>query len=58
MYAHYFYESWRIFFISDVDECASDPCHNEGNCTDFVNIYNCTCDIGWTGDVCNQGNVF
>ena len=36
----------------NIDECASLPCQNSGNCTDFVNGYNCTCAPGYTGVNC------
>ena len=38
--------------VLDVDECASDPCQNGGNCTDGVNGYTCVCVDGYTGDKC------
>ena len=40
-------------FPSDVDECASTPCHNGGSCTDGVDSYVCTCDAVWEGDNCD-----
>ena len=30
----------------EIDECASNPCFNGGNCTDLVNSYNCSCEPG------------
>ena len=27
--------------LTDIDECASNPCQNLGTCTDGVNQYNC-----------------
>ena len=32
----------------NVNECASSPCVN-GRCADFVNLYLCECNLGWTG---------
>ena len=43
---------------SDVDECASDPCQNNGTCTHGVNSYNCLCEIGYHGDNCEFGKLF
>ena len=37
---------------TDVDECAPNPCHNGGTCTDKVNAYTCACADGWTGFTC------
>ena len=36
----------------DVDECASSPCQNGGDCTDGVNGYTCVCVGGYTGTNC------
>ena len=39
----------------DIDECASDPCDNGGNCTDGENGYTCTCEDGYVGADCEYG---
>ena len=39
----------------DVDECASNPCQNTGDCQDNVNEYECTCVSGYTGVDCETG---
>ncbi|KAI8493275.1 hypothetical protein Bbelb_292790 [Branchiostoma belcheri] len=36
-------------------DCASSPCVH-GTCTDGVASYNCTCENGWTGNNCDQGD--
>ncbi|XP_038065954.1 neurogenic locus notch homolog protein 2-like isoform X5 [Patiria miniata] len=36
----------------DTDECASDPCQNEGVCVDEVNGFSCQCSPGYAGDLC------
>ena len=41
-----------ISVISDIDECVSDPCQNNGTCVDLVNEFNCTCVLGFTGTNC------
>ena len=38
-----------------MNECTSDPCKNEANCTDDINGYNCTCMAGYTGVHCEIG---
>ena len=43
----------RLF--TDIDECLSQPCQNAGNCTDFVNGFECTCVSGYTGLLCETG---
>lgn len=45
-----------IFFVSDVDECASSPCKNGGVCLDGVNSYQCFCtNQNWVGPTCEIG---
>ena len=42
-------------YIVDIDECASNPCHNAGTCTDAVDGYTCGCVAGYNGDNCETG---
>ena len=43
-----------LLYISiDINECASQPCLNGGQCTDGVNQYTCTCAPGWEGTNCD-----
>jgi len=35
-----------------VNECQTDPCQNQGTCTDIQNGYTCTCVPGFTGINC------
>ncbi|XP_078577625.1 uncharacterized protein LOC144862735 [Branchiostoma floridae x Branchiostoma japonicum] len=37
---------------TDIDDCASSPCQNDGVCTDLHNSYTCTCSSIWEGDNC------
>eukprot|EP01050_Picozoa_sp_SAG11_P028722 SAG11_NODE_7791_length_1096_cov_1.033099_2_plen_226_part_01 len=45
----------------DVDECASSPCRNGGDCMDSrdsavyaLGVYSCNCLAGWEGDNCAE----
>ena len=43
---------------TDIDDCASHPCENNGTCTDRVNGFNCSCAPGFNGTQCGTGNQF
>ena len=43
--------------ISDINDCAGNPCENGGSCTDGVNSYSCDCALGFTGDNCETGKT-
>ena len=38
---------------TEVNECASNPCQHGGTCEDQVNWFNCSCPIGFTGNLSN-----
>ncbi|RVE61461.1 hypothetical protein OJAV_G00170950 [Oryzias javanicus] len=38
----------------DVDECASDPCMNGGFCINYVNSFECICDMNYSGIYCQM----
>jgi hypothetical protein len=42
----------RLFFVTDINECASNPCQNGGTCTDLINNYSCACVPGYTDKNC------
>ena len=44
--------------FSDINECASNPCQNGGNCTDGVNGHECDCPEFYTGDNCEIGRAW
>lgn len=44
----------KILF-PDIDECANVTCGNGGNCTDKINGFECTCVLGFTGELCETG---
>ena len=44
--------------ISDIEECSSQPCQNEGTCNDQPNGYTCDCVDGYEGTHCETGITF
>ena len=44
--------------LTDIDECASNPCQNLGTCTDGVNQYVCGCVAGYTGANCETSKLY
>ncbi len=47
----------HVYFVVDVDECASSPCQNGAPCIDRTNSYTCRCRPGFTGTNCQTGEV-
>lgn len=45
----------RCFFVTDIDECASAPCQNDGTCIDLENSFKCNCSKAWEGNLCQFG---
>ncbi|KAH3831279.1 hypothetical protein DPMN_104541 [Dreissena polymorpha] len=43
------------FPITDIDECATNPCKNGASCINGQNQYTCTCAAGWQGTNCDHG---
>ncbi|XP_064483890.1 protein jagged-1b-like isoform X2 [Ornithodoros turicata] len=38
----------------NINDCASQPCHNAGTCVDGLNSYRCICSDGWEGLQCER----
>ncbi|XP_072297298.1 protein crumbs homolog 1-like [Eucyclogobius newberryi] len=36
----------------DVDECASEPCMHGGFCANYINSFECVCDVNHSGNYC------
>ena len=50
---HCYYIVFVMMFL-DIDECANDPCDNDGTCTTpEVAEFLCTCTEGFMGDTCS-----
>ena len=46
---------YSFFFIADMDECSSNPCRNDGTCSDGINRFTCACASGYYGYRCGAG---
>lgn len=48
--------SFLHFFKIDIDECnVTEPCQNNGNCSNTFGSYICDCQSGWQGKNCQTG---
>ena len=45
-------------YVTDVNDCASNPCQNGGSCSDMVNDYDCLCLSGYIGIRCEIGRFY
>ena len=43
--------------LSEIDECASEPCYNAGSCIDSVNRFTCQCVDPFHGRRCGQSKL-
>lgn len=39
--------------LADINDCKVNPCENGGTCVDKVNAFQCICNEGWEGALCN-----
>ena len=44
-------------FVTDTDECADNPCVNNGTCVDLVNAYECICLAGFNSSNCSTSTI-
>ena len=42
------------YVLVNINECANEPCLNEGRCTDLINAFRCSCVAGYTGETCES----
>ena len=50
-----FFPNFEMFLkIVKVDECAEDPCLNDGHCIDLLGDFSCSCPLTWTGRRCEE----
>ena len=46
----------RLYFPSDINECASTPCPTQtSTCVDLVDGFSCVCFNGYNGEFCDEG---
>lgn len=45
----------KLLLASEIDECASNPCQNNGTCTDLLHEFYCNCSAGFKGSNCEIG---
>jgi hypothetical protein len=41
-----------VINIPDINECSSNPCKNNGECRDGINMFTCSCSPGFEGTEC------
>ena len=46
-----------ILCENNIDDCASNPCQNGGQCMDLVNDFQCSCPGNFSGKTCDQVTV-
>ena len=45
----------QCVLLTDIDFCVSSPCMNNATCEDQVRGYDCHCQSGYNGTICNLG---
>ena len=53
--SHILYFEILYFLLLDINECESNPCENGGTCMDMEDGYECECESGFTGPLCETG---
>ena len=45
-----------MFYFTEIQECRSGPCLN-GDCLERLGGYQCDCEDGYMGPICDQGKT-
>ena len=48
---------YEYVVFSDIDECEENNCMNYATCRDGVNSYDCLCQPGFTGNLCETSKI-
>ena len=51
------YDNYASICDTVSDKCHGNPCLNEGRCVPEMLGYRCECREGWSGDVCEKGDI-
>ena len=46
-----------VFLFTEIDECASNPCINDGTCVDGLATFTCLCPTHYAGVACEIGTL-
>lgn len=44
----------HFFNSTDINECNSNPCHNNASCSQYIDFFNCSCPLGFNGTLCDH----
>ena len=47
--------TYVVYLCTEINECYSSPCLNDGTCKDDINSYTCACVDGYTDLECSTG---
>ena len=46
------------FLVLDIDDCKGQTCSGNGECVDLVNGFECECNEGFKGNLCEKSEFF
>jgi len=44
-----------LYYVSVIDNCSPSPCINATFCINKLNDFDCNCQLGYTGKICDAG---